>query len=160
MNETNSNEEIVKLIKFIVIITIILGVFYLITFFVTKTESNNTTTQDSEYVTIRYDKILIGSMFNQSTSEFYLLVELTDDPYLDTLESYLTSYTEKEESLKVYTADLNSVYNKKYHSETSSFDGQFPIMKETTLLKIKDNKVVEYYEGNKNVLEQLKIINS
>lgn len=130
-----------NLIKMMAIVLIIIVVFYGITILV----MNNKSEENDNSTSIQYEEILIGSIYKVTDEEHYVLVETSED-YL-TLNSIVTSYKEKEDSILLYTADLNNTLNKKYYGETSNFESRFPTFKETTLLKIKDNTISEYYEG-------------
>ena len=107
----NDEYKIENLIKIIVILLLIVGVFYGLTIIVMnnqKEDLNNNIESDTE---IKYDHILIGNIYNQKEQEYYVLVELDSD-YL-TLNSIVSNYSKKENALKIYTSSLNNVFNKK-----------------------------------------------
>lgn len=143
--------KITNLLKLLFIILIIVLLFYALTNFIT---SRSTAKEESNIETeIQYDEILIGSIYNVTNDEHYVLVELEDD-YL-TLNSVVTSYKSKEDTIKIYTANLNHVMNQKYLGNESNFETRFPIFKETTLIKVANDNIVEYYEGIDKIKEIL-----
>lgn len=143
--------KITNLLKLLFIILIIILVFYALTNFITSRPTNQK--ENNPEAEIQYDEILIGSIYNVTNEEHYVLVELEED-YL-TLSSVVTAYKSKEDAIKIYTANLNHVMNKKYLKEESNFETRFPTFKETTLIKITNNNIVEYYEGIDKIEEIL-----
>lgn len=150
-----------KLILYILIIIVILILFYALTIFLTnrlkKQDNQNIENKD---VVIDYEKILVQNMFSKSENTYYVLAIFEDDENVSNYTNSLESYSEKENSLKVYTIDMNTAFNKKYISEESNFDLEYPIFKETTLLKIEDKKIVEVYEGKDDIEAIINIINN
>ena len=154
----NDNYDLKNIIKFILIVSIIALIFYLITVVVLNNKKSDTYDISSEPAVIQYSEIIIGDMFNQKENEYYVLLKENDDFYLDLYDTYISTYTGKENSLKVYTVDLNNAFNKKYLSEESNFDkGNFKI-KDTTLIKINNTNIVETYENSNSILETLKLL--
>ena len=144
--------KMTNLFKLLFIILVIILVFYTLTNFITTKKKN---TDENENLTeIQYNEILIGSIYNVTSDEHYVLVELESD-YLE-LNNIVSSYSSKEEAIKIYTANLNHIMNQKYFKEESNFETRFPIFKETTLIKVANDSIVEYYEGIDKIKEILK----
>ena len=146
--------SIKQMILFIIIIVAILGIFYGITVLVTEKKNNKTTdtTEDiTEEATIDYDTILVQNIFNQTGDSYYVLASFDDDENVTDYNSSIATYKEKENALKVYNIDLSSAFNKTYVAEESNFEGEYPIFKETTLLKIENKVVTEHYEGKDDI---------
>lgn len=144
--------KMTNLFKLLFIILVIILVFYTLTNFITTKKKN---TDENENLTeIQYNEILIGSIYNVTSDEHYVLVELESD-YLE-LNNIVSSYSSKEEAIKIYTANLNHIMNQKYFKEESNFETRFPIFKETTLIKVENDSIVEYYEGIDKIKEVLK----
>lgn len=144
--------KMTNLFKLLFIILVIILVFYTLTNFITNKKKN---TDENENLTeIQYNEILIGSIYNVTSDEHYVLVELESD-YLE-LNNLVSSYSSKEEAIKIYTANLNHIMNQKYFKEESNFETRFPIFKETTLIKVANDSIVEYYEGIDKIKEILK----
>lgn len=149
MNEEYSLTGLIKMIFLILIISI---VFYGLTIIITKNKKIEDDIIKDE-TQIQYNEILIGNIYDQNEDEYYVLVELNSD-YL-TLNNVITNYNQKTNKIKLYTADLNNTFNKSYYGTESNFDLQYPIFNKSTLIKIKDKKLVEYVEGTDKITEKL-----
>lgn len=149
----NGNYDLKTILKFIIIVLIIAIAFYFITILVSKKETSTKTT--SEEAVIQYEEIIIGNMFEQK-EEYYVLLKKADDPYLSYYETNITNYKSKDDALKVYTVDLSSAFNKKYISDTNNIEKDNFKINSTVLLKIKNKEIVESYENNTEIMNQLK----
>jgi len=157
-----SSDEMSKLIKIIVVLVIIVVVFYLITVLITKNRKKQTNnyTSDTTPAVIQYDNIIIGTIFNQVPTEYYVLIKDKENgPYETLLSSYVKTYQSKKDSLKIYNSYMNDVFNKKYIAETSNLNvssaTEFRVS-DITLIKISNHSVTESYEGIDNVQMALK----
>lgn len=148
-----SEYKIENLIKMIIILILIIMIFYGLTVIITKNQKGPNNEEIIENPNIQYDEILIGSIYDQKETEYYVLVELESD-YL-TLSSSVSGYQKKEDALKLYISNLNDGFNKKYLGETSDFTGKFPIFNKSTLLKISNGQIVEYTEDIDDIQEKL-----
>lgn len=152
----NEGNEFSKLIKLIIIVTVIFLIFYAITYFVNKKDVEETETTTK----IQYDEILIGNMLMQPNDEYYVMVYDTDDYQTVVYNAYLSLYNKKEDAIRVYTANLNNPLNDVFKSDKSNFKIKKITdlkLKSSALLKIKDDKIQKYYEGDK-IIEHLKKI--
>jgi len=157
-NESNApvtSNEMANLIKIVLAVTAVFLIFYGITTLVTDKEDETGT--DSGEVTIQYDEILLGTLFEQSNSEYYVLVTTEDDLYASTYSSLLSTYTAKENAIRVYNANLDNGFNKSYKSEEANISNNLKELKLTgsTLLKIKDKTIVASYQGNTEIIDHL-----
>ena len=157
MNKENYSEEIIKLIKFVILIVIVLIIFYGITKYVNEHRKISDKTETTNSV-IQYDEIIMGNVFEQKEPMYYVLAETAENPYKNLFSTYKTAYNKKSDSYGFYTVNLSNAFNKDYFKKVSDFTSNYPILKETTLLKIENGVVTEHYEGDQIVLEQLKII--
>lgn len=151
----NSNEEISKLIKIVVIIITLFIVFYLITVLVTKEKE-----LESEKVptTIQYDKILIGEMLNQDPESYYVIITREDDEYVSLYANYLYIYSMKENSLRYYTANLDDVFNNSYLAEEANIEVTTLNglkLNSTTLVKVSNKKISAIYNEKETIISQL-----
>lgn len=146
--EMNQEYSFKKIMITLIIIILIILAFYGITIFITQKqkekEKENTNTE------IQYSEILIGNMYQKKEEEYYVLVQLESD--YSKLYTSAYNYQQKGD-IKLYTANLDNAMNKKYLSEESDFNKRFPTYKESTLLKIKDGNIIEYYEGTDAILK-------
>lgn len=142
MEETYGIKKII-ISLFIVVLVII--VFYGITILVTKNKKNEEV-KPTEDVQIQYDEILAGEIFTQKEDEYYVLAY--DNGGQDYI-SKLKSYSSLENSIKAYTVDLNSAFNKNYYvPETSVIEKTHITFSETTLLKVSNKNIIETYTGD------------
>lgn len=161
ISATIQNEnELYKLAKIFLILVVCFGIFYGITYFVTKNQNhtNGDGSSQEKLATIQYDKILVGTLLKQKRDHYYVLLDKVDDQYYNLYESYILAYTQKEDALKVYTIDMNDTFNKSYWSEESNIYtdhiSDFKV-KEVTLLEIENNHIINSYEGHANVKTKL-----
>ena len=112
-----TNNEMKNLIKIVLVITAVFLIFYGITTLVTNKDDNNNT--DSKEVTIQYDEILLGSLFDQPASDYYVLVTKEDDEYAAAYSTYVSKYSSKENAIRVYTSNLDNGFNKSFEAEES-----------------------------------------
>lgn len=144
MEQTYSTKQII--ISLFIVVAVILA-FYGITVVLTNNKEKETSVpNDSNEAVIQYDEIIVGEIFNQSESEYYVLV-YDDNSNSQEYISNLNTYSELEGATKSYEIDLTNAFNKKYVSSESDFEGQFPIFSETTLVKIVNKQIVETYTG-------------
>lgn len=156
INEEN-DASISNLIKIIVIIAIAFCLFYAITYVVTKHNKTYSWENNSVSSVIQYDKIMLGTLLTQSTDEYYVLALEYSNNDKDIFDTYISMYKETEGSLNFYTVDLDSDFNKKYIAENSNFNINSIKdleIKDTTLFKIKNSKIVEHIEGNEQIIKK------
>ena len=155
----NNEDEFAKLIKLVIVVTMIFLIFYGITFLVnrkTDEEEKNST------VEIQYDNILIGNILIQPNDEYYVMIYDKDDNYLSAYQTFINMYSSKEDAIRVYTADLKNPLNSNFMSDSENFDideiGELKI-KTTTLIKVKNGKIEKYYVGDnlKNYLKEISV---
>lgn len=156
-----SSDEMLKLVKIILILIVIVVLFYGITVLLTKYKKNreNNYASSSTPAVIQYDEILLGTLLTQNAEEYYVLIEKENSPYNDLFDTYLKSYKSKENAMKVYTANLDSVFNHYYVADISVLNtndmSKFKVS-DVTLVKIKNKMIVETYEGVDNIENALK----
>ena len=152
----NSNDEVTKLIQITVIIVIVFVAFYVITSLLTT--KKNDEPKEQTKATIQYVEILASNMLIQKENEYYVLVTFEKDIYKELYESYFAQYRAIPESLPKYDVNVNNLFNKGYIAEASSFEGSNFKFKDTTLIKIKNKKIVDTYEGREEIIKQLKVM--
>lgn len=143
------------MMKFIIIVLMIGILFYLITIFVTN-KKTDVSKKEVEDAIIQYEEIIIGNMFDQKQKEYYVLLKKKNDNYLSYYETYITNYQNKDDSLKIYSIDLSSAFNKKYIGENNSIKKDKFEINQTTLVKIENGDIVESYQGNEQITNKLK----
>lgn len=160
----NINEDTVKIISFIVILIIVLGLFALLYFvngkYVTKdmVETTTTTTATTEAI---YDstKVTVNTMFNISKDTYYVLAYDSSDEingaYLYNLSK---SYTNSK--VKLYTLDLANAQNKSYYdakgeANTKPSKASDVKFKTNTLMVFKKGKVTEFIQDKDQIIKKL-----
>ena len=141
----SEENEIGKLIKIIIIVTIIFLAFYLLTILINKKEENVV----KQPVQIQYSEILLGNMLKQKENEYYVLIYDTEDLYVNMYRDYLSYYKNNtKDALKYYTSVLNNPLNYRFIGEELNVDDNIDNLKvnETTLVKIKNHKIVGTYQ--------------
>lgn len=158
----STDNEMTKLIILILIVAVIFSIFYVVTLFVTKEDNNNETNDNNNSITetnIDYSKILAGNILSQKDSEYYALICFKDDMYVDSYKSYLQYYKDKiEGAVPFYFVDINNTLNSRFISDNSNLsvtDAKDFKFSQTTLLRIRDGKVISSYEGNDNIAGKL-----
>ncbi len=155
------SDELMKLVKIVLIVVVIIIIFYGITVLMTKNKKEKTdnNVNNTTPAIIQYDEIMLGTLFRQPRDEYYVLIQKEDDPYNSLFQSYITTYGSKTDSLKVYTANLDSVFNAYYVSEKSNLKtdniSEFRVS-DISLIKVKEKAVVESYEGLEEIEKALK----
>lgn len=154
--------SIKELLTFIIIILVVLGIFYGITVLVTNKKNNTKKTDNTEStseVKIDYEKVLAQNALSQKETSYYVFAYTNTDEEVSTYNNDLTSYKNKEDSLKVYYVELDNAFNKNNFASESNFNDGNVIFKATTLLKVENGKVVNIYETKDeitNILSELK----
>ncbi len=159
-NKNNSveNNELVNLIKIILIVCIILLAFYFITVLVSKKTKNSSFNDDDTVAVIQYDKIIVGEILNRPENSYLVLVKKNNDLNSDLYQSYLSIYSGKEKSLKVYNVELEDVFNSNYVGDETILDKGIENYKfsDTTLIKVSNGNIDDYYVGLEAIENHLK----
>lgn len=145
-----------RFITYLFILLLLLVATYLfIGIFVTKTifHKEEETKEETE-VTIDNDTILLGEVFDQKDSEYYVLVyDVSDEKEI--LGKWKSIYQGKENALKVYVVDSSKKLNGNFLTEKDSnpnATGYSDLkVKSPTLIKISNGSISEYTEGQEEI---------
>lgn len=159
--ELVDNDPLYK--KFIVALCVlaILGLFYLLAVHITeKNDTSGADPEEEETISDDYSEILLGSSFNRSEKEYLVVYYDYDNQDIkSTLTTSILDYTSKDDNLTVYKVDMSNVFNNSYvtEEETNKEPSSVDELKINgpTLIKFKNNKVVDYVEGLEQVKEYL-----
>ena len=152
-----------NLIRIIIVLVVILGIFYLITTLVVdpvkKDNANNSATQ------IDSTKITLNNLLNRKEEEYYVLAtkeSLYDSAnskidYSGLYNNYIKEYTSLEDALTFYNVDLDDALNKNYISDELNITDDLSKIKlnDEVLFKIENGEIEEYFVGSKDILEEL-----
>jgi len=154
--QIKNENEMLKFIKLIIVVTVIFGLFYALTVFINKEDEQNK--NEDENVSIQYNEILIGNIFNQSNDNYYVLVEKPTDNNVQAYEAYLSMYSQKKESKRVYFCNLDSVLNLQYNKEETKLSDNISELQfsQTVLLEIENKKIKNSYASDEKIREILK----
>ncbi len=162
--EPSTNNEMIKLLKIVLIVTGVMLVFYGITIIATnkadeKLDEQNQN-EEATKTEIQYENIMIGSMLSHPGT-YYVLIEEEDDNRLPEYESLITTIKAGEDAPTIYKANLTDSFNKTYLGKEQNYYvddlADFKV-KGTTLVKIKDGKietVSDNHDAIKNKLNEL-----
>lgn len=158
-NVKNVGSEITELRKLAYIFGIIILVF-LIFYGIAYLKLNNNNKQEEEIVkNIQYEEILVNNILNQNKENYYVLIYNDEVDYSNYYYYYVQKYNKNENSLFVYLVDIENAFNIAYKSDTSNLmvdDISKISIKEDTLLKISNGKIVSSFEGMENIVNNLK----
>ncbi len=145
--------------KIIVVVGVLLFLlaFYLLTLFIlNKDKDFDKNDTDKAEVSISYDDIMIGRSLSMGDGEYLVIFyDKSNEDISSTFSSLVSSYNAKEEHLKIYTVDMSKAFNSnnitdgesnKSPERASDFAINGP-----TLVKVSENKVVEYIEGEGDI---------
>lgn len=159
-----TKEELLSLLKITIIVAVIFGLAYLLTFFIVKKGvlDKGYIKQEVKEPVIDYVTASIGTVFNKSDKEYYVVFDKFSNQYENNvyLSSLLTMYENKENKLPVYKVDMNLGINEKYASDKSNKDAQKSSdlkINGVTLIKIKNGKNVAYIEDVDKIAKELGI---
>jgi len=161
-NQNESSEEIIKFIKLlIIVIIIILGIYFLTRAFIVK-DLFNKEEAEKEYTTgeINYNTTIIGSILNKPEEEYYVIVYDSSASTSIYYNSIVGAYANNSDAKKVYFADLDSEFNKKFydkeHPNLNTTDFDKLKFGDITLLKIKKGKIIKTFDKDFEIKEELK----
>lgn len=143
---------------------IVLGViafflaFYLLTLYITNKNSDDTddSVENSE-VSISTDTTIVGRALSMPEDEYLVVFyDNSDEEVASTYSSLVGGYTG---GLKVYTVDMSKGFNKPYvttdeSNKSPEVESDF-LINGPTLIKVTDNKVSEYIEGQDGITNYL-----
>lgn len=147
----NDSNELVKLIKIVLVLSILFLAFYGLTVLINKEKEEE---KVSTPVSIQFDEILISNIFNQPNNNYYVLIKMSDDKYNKVYDLYLN-----QTNTRIYTAILDNYFNKSYYDLEANINNDINKLKfnSATLINIVNGKVSSYYQGE-DILNQLKKI--
>lgn len=152
-----------NLIRIIIVLVIILGIFYFITTLVIEPKKQDNT--NNAQTQIDSTKITLNHLLDRKEKEYYVLA--TKESLYDAANSkidysglynnYIREYTSLEDALPFYNVDLDDALNKTYISDELNISDDISKIKlnDEVLFKIKKGKIDKYFVGNKDILEAL-----
>ncbi|MBQ2639721.1 MAG: hypothetical protein IJF92_03055 [Bacilli bacterium] len=156
----NVSKEIYSIVKLLVIVLVILGIFYFLTVYITSKKENKYVKEEKTgNVDISYQEILAGSSFNIDEEEYIVIYyDMSDKDLKSNITTSISKYESKEKHLPIYTVNMSSAFNKKYNSSESNNNPsslEELSISGPTLIKFSNNEVNEYIESYDNIKEYL-----
>ncbi|MBQ4584340.1 MAG: hypothetical protein IJA94_05590 [Bacilli bacterium] len=156
--KSEDEQEISRFIKILLIVVVfILGIYFFTSIVVKKEYDINKDITEGQ---ISSNNIIVGSILNRPHIEYYVIVYNSNSSKAVIYETLLGLYESKEDSLRIYTVDLNNQLNKRFESTkynpTATKIDEFKFG-EITLLKIKDKSINKYVEDLEKIKSELGI---
>ncbi len=151
--------DLKKLGILIIVIVLILAVIYLCTAKFEHPDDSDIFNNSLQTAKIQYKEIMIGTIFQQGNGDYYVLVIDDKDPFADMLTKAAETYQEQEHKVKLYTVDLNNIFNKSSKAKKSNFEKDNLKFKGNTLLTIKDKEIIETIEDSTKINNKLSELN-
>lgn len=142
-------------ILLVIVVVISLGIYFLTDKMIKKDLNNNDTKTETK---IDYDIATIGTMFNRIEEEYYVILYSKENDGSD-LDSVLATYRSSDNYLKTYYINLDKKINNYVLGDElvqSPKNSDEVKVKEATLYKINNGKVIKCYSGVDNIVNVLK----
>ncbi len=160
--KANNSEEISSFIKILVIVGIFLIIVYGLTvLLVSNKEEVPKDDLNDEKVgeTFDYDQTIIGSMFDLDYDDYYVIIYKASASNASLLNELVTTYRDKEDSKKLFYINLDDVLNSSYYNKDESNNKPKNVSEvqvgDYTLIRFKNNKVVDYHETFHDIYSKL-----
>lgn len=162
-NNRANSESRDNYFKFITTLTILLILFILTYFimglFYTKEIDLNKKEDKKEEVNIDNKTIMLSQLFEQSKDEYYVLIyDVSDKDSL--VKAWISIYENSDGALTLYRVDSSKKFNSNYIVEENSNKNATSLQDlkviSPTLIKIKSKNIVEYIEGEDEIINVLK----
>lgn len=155
-------QEMKNLVLIIFIIAVVFGLMYLLTYGILEKGllTKGYTKPTVQTPVVDYETATIGTVFDKPEKEYYVVFDNFGDineksVYLDSL---LTMYEDKDETLPIYKVDMSYGINDQYKSEKSNKKANKSVdlkIKGVTLIKIKNGKNVLYLDDIDKIAAEL-----
>ena len=135
----------------VVVVLLFVGLFYLFAVYITNKPEKIKIPDES----ISYEQITAGSTFNMSDDEYVVLFYSRENN--SEITSKISNYKVKNNT-SVYYVDLDDAINNSVKSDSSNKTAtkasELKVVN-PTLIKINNGKIVEYVEGQNNVVNYI-----
>lgn len=153
--EVTFKDEVVSFVKTLGIVIVFVGVLYLgVLGLKGLGVFEKGYTKPTRETTISYEYILIGTVFNRIEKEYYVIF----DDFEKDLHANISDIVSNK-NLPVYKVDMSKNENALFKSEESNpkaKDASELKINDVTVIKFKNNKIVEYITGVENIEAKFK----
>jgi len=160
--KANYNEQVVTIVKIAIGVVLALAVVYFATALVTgEIKLGNNNKEEIKEATIQYEEIIAGSILNRQQDEYYVLAFSFTDTEASYYLSLKDSYKQNTDALPIYIVDIDKGFNNVIISKENEEYKELPTsinelkVKGSTILKVKDGKVISRVEGEDNFTKKL-----
>ena len=157
VDNVNNSPSVKGIVKTFIIVALVFGFFYLLTFILVG-DWNTNKDDAKEEVTIQYDEIVAGSSFSMNAEKYIVVYYDFSSDDASKIMSAIYTYEAKSDALRVYTVDLSNAINKNIVNEKSNKNPKGATdlaVNGTTIIRFRDGKVREYIEGTDKVVDYL-----
>lgn len=161
MSANNEEMKTIKqfIITLIILIIIVLGIYFFTKLFVTKEDTDKTTT-DVDYINPKM--AIVGTMLKKSEDNYYVILYNTEDDDASTYAALLNKYSAKDDYVTTYRVDLSNPMNSKYIAEGSDVNTQSDTLSDLrfgaiTLLEVKNGKIIDSFESVESIEKEWKL---
>ena len=161
----NDDYSIQKMLKIVLLLIVIFGTFYLITYFVVN---NRKETKNNTYTVIDSSKILLNNLFSKPEEEYYVLATMPSKyessykmiDYDKLYDEYVNKYKQQDDTATFYYINLDDALNKSYIGEETVISNDLSELKlsDDVLFKIKDKEIETAYVGKSEIIDALSSI--
>ena len=155
---TSSDMEYIKIIKITIAVISVLAFTWFVTALISGEIKFSSEEEKEEEVSIQYEEIIAGQIFNRAEEEYYVLLFNFTDNFASYYLSLIDTYDTIEDSLPFYIVDLEKKVNEQYvlqegegliekPNSLAKFKATNP-----TIVRIKNGRVVERISERENVL--------
>lgn len=158
------SEETRELRKFIIILLSIIAIV-IVVYGISKVlikDKDETTGNDVTAGVVDYDIVSIGTMLNRNIDEYYVMIYDANDSNAVLYSSMINKYISKEKAKKIFFCDLGNKLNSEYYAKDKDSNPKAKsinelALKELTLIKVKNGKIVKYIEDVDTMKKELDI---
>ena len=154
---TEEQKEVFKFFKILFVLVLIIALLYLFTVYVVNKEGKYTRTNTEGK--IQYENIYLGTLLNRGDDEYYVIAYDLTNISNNLYRTAISEYKAKANHLPIYIADLSNELNKSFvNLEKSNKSDNIDELKfkGTTLVKVKNNKIVKFIETKDDILKEIK----
>ena len=159
VEEVKTSTNTIDKIIIALMVILVLGMFYLLTIYITNKHSEKNNTEDKTETTdstFNYNKITVGKTFTMSDDDYIVvLYDTSNEDISNTYSNLISTYKAKEEHLPIYYVDMNDSINKKYttteESNKNPTKASELLVNGPTLIRITSNNLVDYLEGEEAI---------
>lgn len=163
LNDKYISEESREVRRFIIILMSII-IFVLVIYGLSRVfidDKKNTEDNSSVAGEIDYDKVSIGTMLNRNIDEYYVIIYDAKDKNAIKYSAIINKYMKNSTSKKVFFCDLGNKLNSDYRAKEDEQSNPNAktiselSLKELTLVKVNNGKIVKYIENLDTIKSEL-----